>query len=497
MKKQLFVAGLVLVGLVAGGFALADNIYDNLDGTIDATLEVMNLTVPGPTGSTSMRVDATNGDGKNGCNLTGATTLVVSVNSSNTGVATVSPSTLTFTGCGNVLPVTVTPVGTGSATVSLSLVSNSTAGTFNLAPASFTVNVTPAVPVDTTAPVISVLATPAANGAGWNNSDVTVIWTVNDPESAITSSSGCETTVLTNETTGTTLTCMATSAGGTSSKSVTIKIDKTKPVITGSRLPVANANGWNNTDVTASFVCAETGTVQSGIATNTVAGATVSTEGAGQSVTNTGACTDVAGNTADSATVTDINIDKTAPVVTIMTPANSGSYTFHSNTLANWSATDALSDIDTATGTVANGAQIDVSSLGAKSFTVTATDLAGNMTTVTNSYTVLPYDFRKCYPPLTLDSKDFKKSSTIPTKCAIVDTVGAPITNAVVQLYVDSTAAVSSGASNTANYFRYSPTDMFWIYNLSTKMPVLTIGTHTLRIATDDGANHYYTVKIK
>src|SRR5207247_2682311 len=106
--------------------------------------------------------------------------------------------------------------------------------------------------------------------------------------------------------------CKDAAGNSATPQSVTnINIDKTKPVITGGRTPAANANNWNNTNVTVSVTCADTG--GSGVDTNTVAGATVSTEGENQSVTNTGSCVDKAGNTADSATVSGINIDKTPP----------------------------------------------------------------------------------------------------------------------------------------------------------------------------------------
>src|SRR5207249_7958000 len=94
-----------------------------------------------------------------------------------------------------------------------------------------------------------------------------------------------------------------------------INIDKTHPLIAGSRTPAANLHGWNNQNVTVSFTCTEQGAVQSGLATNSVAGKTLATEGASQSVTNTGDCVDKAGNVAVSATVGGINIDTTAPVI--------------------------------------------------------------------------------------------------------------------------------------------------------------------------------------
>ncbi|MCO5176878.1 MAG: hypothetical protein M9890_07925 [Thermomicrobiales bacterium] len=86
--------------------------------------------------------------------------------------------------------------------------------------------------IDDTAPVITPTLDPATPDAanGWYSSDITVSWTVED-ESPISASAGCDTTTLDTDTTGATLTCEATSAGGTSSQSVTIKRDATAPVV--------------------------------------------------------------------------------------------------------------------------------------------------------------------------------------------------------------------------------------------------------------------------
>ena len=89
---------------------------------------------------------------------------------------------------------------------------------------------------------------------------------------------------------------------------MTVKLDKTTPTITGSRTPAANANGWNNTDVTVSFTCSDS---PAGI--KSCSGpATLSTSGANQSATGT--AVDNADNSA-TATVSDINIDKVAPIL--------------------------------------------------------------------------------------------------------------------------------------------------------------------------------------
>lgn len=368
-------ATLLLSTAFASGIALADNVYNDVDASIDATLETMNLTVGGPTGTVKYAVQIANGDGKNGCNLTGGTSLVVAVAPVAAGIATVSPASLTFGGCNDVKTVTVTAVAAGTTNIVLSQTSNSTSGTFDLAPASFKVTVAAApVIVDTTAPIITVTATPAANANGWNKGDVQVIWTVNDPESAVSSQSGCSTTTLTDETAGTTLTCTATSAGGTADKSVTVKIDKTKPVITGSAAPAADGNGWNTTDVTVGFSCAEAGSVQSGIETDTVAGGTLSAEGVAQSKANTGTCVDNAGNAADGAAVSGINIDKTGPTavlaVTAGTEGDSGWYV--SDVTVSTTGNDAVSGPVTCTAD-----QTQTAETAGQEFTGSCTNAAG------------------------------------------------------------------------------------------------------------------------
>ena len=72
---------------------------------------------------------------------------------------------------------------------------------------------------------------------GWYTGDVTVTWSVEDFESPISSTAGCESTVIDADTTGTTLTCTATSFGGTDSVDVTVKRDATPPDATCEATP--------------------------------------------------------------------------------------------------------------------------------------------------------------------------------------------------------------------------------------------------------------------
>jgi FtsP/CotA-like multicopper oxidase with cupredoxin domain len=211
---------------------------------------------------------------------------------------------------------------------------------------SLTPDGTVTVKLDKTAPVITTTSLPAANTAGWNNSNVTVNATAADATSGLSTFSYTETGATTgsgtitggtapaltvsNEGT-TTVTYTATDvAGNTSTKLVTVNLDKTAPVATLSQLPPANGAGWNTTPVTVGCTGADPGPSASGVASVTtsatgaqawasvtVAGATwsklINTNG-----TTTVTCfvTDLAGNVSTPAASATVNLDATVPTVT-------------------------------------------------------------------------------------------------------------------------------------------------------------------------------------
>jgi hypothetical protein len=89
---------------------------------------------------------------------------------------------------------------------------------------------------DHTPPVITPTVTGTAGNNGWYVSDVSVSWSVEDAESTVTSS--CDAADVTSDSTGTTLACEATSAGGTASASQVIRRDVTAPTVTCGSAPV-------------------------------------------------------------------------------------------------------------------------------------------------------------------------------------------------------------------------------------------------------------------
>jgi uncharacterized repeat protein (TIGR01451 family) len=98
----------------------------------------------------------------------------------------------------------------------------------NVGRASFAVTV-----VDPTPPVITPTVTGTAGANGWFVGPVTVSWAVTDAQSAVSSTSaGCATTLVSAQTAGQVISCSATSAGGTATQSVAVRLDTTAPSLT-------------------------------------------------------------------------------------------------------------------------------------------------------------------------------------------------------------------------------------------------------------------------
>lgn len=98
--------------------------------------------------------------------------------------------------------------------------------------------------------------------------------------------------------------------------------------------------------------------------------------------------TDFAGNIEPTQMAT-IGIDRTPPAVAIVTPANGAVYDLCSPVVADWSASDGGSGIASATGTLPVAGVLDTTVAGTFTFTVGATDLVGNVSNTTSTYSVV------------------------------------------------------------------------------------------------------------
>jgi hypothetical protein len=564
-KKFMHAAiAMAISGLLPVGIALADKVSNDVDASVDVSLEVMNLVAPNA-GSVvyDLHVEGAGADGDGGCNLdSGAESVTFSVISGNASVATVSPSSITFVGsCSDTETVTVTGVSAGSTTITLSQTANTSGGSFNVTTAAFTVNVG-AAPVDTTKPVITYTLDPVSPDGdnGWYVSPVSVEWTCTDETSLASDTVTLGDTTLSadgeDQTVDSAGDCIDTAGNVADPVTVSnIDIDQTAPTITASiTAGTPGLNDWYTSDVTVHFECsdnlsdgvvcpddevlsdegdavaASTPTVtdlagnvsaasnaivvkidktgpsavsavtvgatgNNGWYVSDVTVSTTGTDSVSEPVTCTldqdvtgetagtmvsGSCTNDAGLTTDAVDL-EVKIDQTAPVITITTPAEGDAYVKGSVVTADWDVTDALSETDTAVGTVADGASIPTSATGSFTLTVTGSDLAGNFASLYHSYTVYSYDFGGFKSPVSISAKDFKKMSTVPVKFQLINELtGLPVQGPAATLSVNGSPAKSSGGSNVADAFRYDAPAMQYIYNLSTKS--LNIGVNNLLV---------------
>jgi hypothetical protein len=109
---------------------------------------------------------------------------------------------------------------------------------------------------------------------------------------------------------------------------------------------------------------------------------------------------DHAGNTANARATYQV-VDRTPPSISIATPADHAVYTLGQAVVADYACTDQPggSGLASCSGPVASGAAIDTATVGDKSFTVTATDGAGNVAHASRSYSVV-YDFSGFFAPV-------------------------------------------------------------------------------------------------
>jgi hypothetical protein len=235
------------------------------------------------------------------------------------------------------------------------------------------------VSVDTIKPDIDHTVNPQPNANGWNNSAsvaVQFICSDNAGGSGILSCGPDQT--VSAEGIQTVSGTAVDNAGNSRSEDVEVKIDRTAPTISGDRSPAANSFGWNNTDVSVTFECADT--VGSGIAApDGCAGSTTLTDEtttAGETVTGT--ATDDADNQSGTQ-VGPIKIDKTNPTLTgaaTSSPNSSGWY--NHDVVIHWTPSDGLSGIDPATVPADSTITGEGSNLGAGE---SVQDQAGNVGT--------------------------------------------------------------------------------------------------------------------
>ncbi len=294
-----------------------------------------------------------NGDGKNGCNLTGSTTLTVSSPRPTPAVATVSPVLGHFHRCGATKTLTVTPISVGHGDdLCRRADANTTGGTFNLAPAPFTVNVAPPANTAPTVAVGGVDGRRATTRAPCPCATCEVT-DAEDGNSSFPATLSAVTGPYASDGIGSqTATCSYTDDGGlTASGSETYSIvDPSPPAITYVLSPAApdGTNGWYKAAVSLTWTVTESESPSSLVTT----GCAGPGDQRATSSRRTYSCS--ATSAGGSAAQQDVAIkrDATAPTVSYTsasgTTGSNGWYT--SQVTATFTGTDATSGPASATG---------------------------------------------------------------------------------------------------------------------------------------------------
>jgi hypothetical protein len=248
--------------------------------------------------------------------------------------------------------------------------------------------------------------------------------------------------------------------------------DTTPPSAAPAQSPAANGAGWNDADVTVTWNWADEAG-GSGINTsNCQATSTSSGEGAGLVLSAT--CADLAGNVGN-ATWT-VNVDKTAPTLTCaITPV----YTLGGDHTADVTATVA----DAPSGPVAASVSADVtaddvSSVGAKSKTLTGADLAGNEASIDCAY-VVAYRFLGFLEPI--PQTTIKRGATMPVRFRLGDASGTPLDDAEAAALADTCLVAVTLDGAVKGCATYNPVSNTFQFDL--RLPKnLTPGSHTVGV---------------
>ncbi|MDO8806201.1 MAG: FG-GAP-like repeat-containing protein [Elusimicrobiota bacterium] len=233
--------------------------------------------------------------------------------------------------------------------------------------------------IDVTAPIVFYAIIPPANFNGWNNSAAEVVFTATDTFSGVASCTPGQIVSIEGSPQLVAGSC-ADLAGNVAYSTAIVNIDLSVPEVSAVKTPVANADGWNNTDVAVSFECSD------GLAGVASCPGVVTYSEAGVNISTSVRAWDLAGNYQTIA-VSGINIDKTPA---ISTAALSGHYRngwYSSAVGIVLGSTDALSGVEQTYYSLDGAAYagysqpLSVSGEGAHELRYYAVDKAGNMET--------------------------------------------------------------------------------------------------------------------
>jgi hypothetical protein len=368
---------------------------------------------------------------------------------------------------------------------------------------------TVAVKLDLTKPTITADSGTYLSGS-WTNQTVTVTFNCFDALSGLLGT--CPATVVVSSNTAlagqNVSASVSDNAGNTQeSNTINVKVDKTKPTISGSASPIVpdGSNGWYKTAPTVTFNC---GDALSGIASCVVDGSSPASSSVTLSESDTaqavsGTATDNAGNS-EIDSVTGLKIDLSNPAFPTWGSggiSDGGSYYFGFVPAAPpCTSSDVISGLRDC---LVSGR---LTTVGTHTLTATATDNAGRTSTATRTYTVLAWTLKGFYQPVDMNGvwNTVKNGSTVPLKfnifagtteltdtASVKSLTASPVTCGDASAPADEIEALATGGTT----LRYDTTGGQFIYNWQT--PKLVGKCYSLSVTTQDGSKLTALFKLK
>ncbi|MFH1622391.1 MAG: PxKF domain-containing protein [Candidatus Omnitrophota bacterium] len=283
--------------------------------------------------------------------------------------------------------------------------------------------------------------------------------------------------------------------------------------------PPANENGWRNSDtiITLTALDNEGGPgvkeIYYSLTGAVIEEQTVQGDSLQLLITNEGITTfsyyaiDNEGN-AEPANQVELRLDKTPPVLTM--PNLDSIYIYNSAVSFDFSVSDSLSGIVSSAATfngipITSGDAVELNILGANTFSLEATDSAGNTESQSITFNV-EYNFSGFLPPVEADGSGvYKQRRTLPIKFQLQDVnqvyVSTALATLTLQQFSDETSigdpieVESTSGADTGNMFRYDSAEEQYIFNLNTKN--LSPGTWQLQVHLNDGTTKIGIIKLK
>ena len=155
-----------------------------------------------------------------------------------------------------------------------------------------------------------------------------------------------------------------------------------------------------------------------------------------------------------------------APTVSIASPVDGASYYVGQPVVADYSCADTDSTVTSCAGPVPDGAAVDTSTAGAKTFTVNATDSDGGVASASASYTVAPLTGECSAKAVNLANKqgDLGSTNKVPGPCAstvsrvakVTTVIGTPLPFPLSKLNSTLTVTLLEGVSVDAGTTHYA-----------------------------------------